>query len=269
MKKYAIFALAAALSGAALAQGPDRLTIPFSDPARPKTVRVSLLHGSIQVKGYDGKDVIVEGSPGRSKEERDAAPQGMRRIPMHSTGLEAEEENNVIKISSSALSRYVELSVQVPRGTSLQLKSVNSREITVDDVDGDIEANNTNGRVTLRNVSGSVVAHALNGALTATFDRITGDKPMSFSTLNGNVDVTLPADVKARMKFKADNGEVFTDFDVKTEPAPKPTVEESRSGDKGRYRIRTDRTVYAVVNGGGREISFTTLNGRIYVRKKQ
>jgi hypothetical protein len=268
MKMYSNMALAVIFCGAAIAQEPDRLTVPFSDPARPKTVRVSLLNGSITVKGHEGRDVIVEGTPGRN-ERRGEAPAGMRRIPMNSTGLEAEEENNVVRINASSISRYVELTVLVPRGTSLQLRSTNSREMVVENVEGDIEANCTNGRVRLVNVSGSVVAHSLNGGILATLDRVSGNKPMSFSTLNGDIDVTLPADVKARMKFKTDHGEVFTDFEVKTEPAPKPSVEESREGNRGRYRISSDRAVYGTVNGGGPEISFTSLNGKIYVRKKQ
>jgi hypothetical protein len=268
MMKYAHIALAA-VCGIGWAQDtPDRLTVPFSDPARPRTVKVSLLNGSVQVRGYDGKDVVIEGSPGKGSEGREA-PQGMRRIPMRSTGLEAEEENNVIRISAAAHSRYVDLSIQVPRGTSLQLRSVNSKEMLVENVDGDIEANCTNGRVTLNNVSGSVVAHSLNGGVFVTLNQVRGDKPMSFSTMNGNIDVTLPADIKARMKFKSDHGEVFTDFDVKTEPSPTPAVEESRSERRGKYRISVDRAVYGTVNGGGPEMSFTTVNGRIYVRKKQ
>jgi hypothetical protein len=269
MKKYLVTAAVIAFcSAAARAQEPDRLTIPFSDPTRPRTVRISLLHGSIQVKGYDGKDVIVEGSPGRSDNNRAEPPAGMRRIPMRSTGLEAEEENNEVRISANGQSRYIDLIVQVPRGTSLQLKSVNSREMVVDNVDGDIEANCTNGRITLNNVSGSVVAHSLNGGVTATLNQVRADKPMSFSTLNGNIDVTLPADVKARLKFKSNHGEVYTDFEVKTEPGPTTPVEESRSDRRGRYRVSGDRAVYGTVNGGGPEISFTTVNGKIYVRKK-
>ena len=269
MTKYLSIAMAAALCGTGLAQDtPDRLTVPFSDAARPRMVRINVLHGSIQVKGYDGKDVIVEGSPGTSVNSRPTPP-GMRRIPTRSTGLEAEEENNVVRISAGPPSHYVDLTVQVPRGTSLQLKSVNSKQMTVDNVDGDIEANCTNGRVVLTNVSGSVVAHSLNGGITATLNQVRGDKPMSFSTLNGNIDVTLPADIKARLKFKADNGDVFTDFDVKTESGAAGTQLQEGQPGRGKYRISVDRTVYATVNGGGPEISFTSLNGRIYVRKKQ
>ena len=247
---------------------PDRITVPFSDPARPKTVKIHLLHGNVTVRGYEGNQVIIDGTPSSRRGRREEAPPGMRRIPMNSSGLEAEEENNVVRIGASAMSDYVDLNVQVPRATALQVKLTNSRELIIENVEGEIEAHNTNGKVTLNNVAGSVVAHSLNGGIVVNLVRVQNDKPMSFSTLNGNIDVTLPADIKARLKFKSQNGDVFTDFDLKTEAPVKPTVEESRSEGRGRYRISVDRSVYGTVNGGGPEISFTTMNGRIFVRKK-
>ncbi len=47
-------------TGMALCQDaqPDRVTVPFSDASRPKTLKASLINGSITVKGYDGKDAI-------------------------------------------------------------------------------------------------------------------------------------------------------------------------------------------------------------------
>ena len=42
---------------------PDRATVPFSDPSRPKSLHASLINGGITVKGYDGKDAIVEARP--------------------------------------------------------------------------------------------------------------------------------------------------------------------------------------------------------------
>ena len=51
---------------------------------------------------------------------------------------------------------------------------------------------------------------------------------MSFSTLNGDVDVTLPADTKARFKMRTDFGDIFTDFDVKMEANAPPVVEEQK-----------------------------------------
>ncbi len=43
---------------------------------------------------------------------------------------------------------------------------------------------------------------------------------MSFSTMNGDVDVTMPGDVKARVKLKSDNGEIYSDFEVRPGSQP-------------------------------------------------
>jgi len=111
------------------------------------------------------------------------------------------------------------------------------------------------------------VAHSLNGAVTVVMDRVTAGKPMSFTSLNGKIDVTLPADTKARLRLKTDNGSAYSDFDVKLEPdSSKPVLENSSAG-KGRYKIRMDRSLYGSINGGGPEIQFKTVNGNIQIRK--
>ena len=71
----------------------------------------------------------------------------------------------------------------------------------------------------------------------------------------------------AKVKLKSDNGEVYTDFDIAlTSTGRQPTVEDSRSG-KGKYRIQFDRGVFGTINGGGPDMSFTTFNGNVYLRK--
>ena len=87
--------------------------------------------------------------------------------------------------------------IQVPVNTSLKLSCINGGNIVVEDISGEIEVNNINGGVKLTNVSGSVIAHALNQNVIVKLNKITPDKSMSFSSLNGDVDVTLPADAKA------------------------------------------------------------------------
>jgi DUF4097 and DUF4098 domain-containing protein YvlB len=160
------------------------------------------------------------------------------------------------------------VTVQVPPNCSLQLKSVNGGRIEVSNVNGEIEAENINGSVILNNVSGSVVASSQNGSVTAVLDRVTPNKPMSFTTLNGKIDVTLPADTKARLRLKSDHGAIYSDFDVKMEAdGSKAVVEDSRS-QGGKYRIRMDRSIYGSINGGGPEFRFETLNGNIVIHKK-
>ena len=243
--------------------GADRVSVNLSDPTRPALVKASLLNGGITVKAYDGKEVVVEARARNHDSAR--SDSNMKRIVVSSTGLSVEEENNEVRISSDSVMRTIDLTISVPVHTSLKLSSVNSGDIVVTGVDGELDVNDVNGSVTLNNVSGSAVAHALNGRLLATFTRV-NQKPMAFSSLNGDIDVTFPADLKANLSLKSDRGEIFSDFDVQVQAsAPQQIVEDGR-GHGGKYLVKIDKAVHATINGGGLELQFTNFNGGIYIR---
>jgi hypothetical protein len=280
MKRTVILAVLAATAMSLWAQeagsaSPERVTVPFSDPSGPKRLTCSLLSGSIDVKAHNGRDVIVQAATGssggsdrrsgRSRRETPVPP-GMRRLNNPSSGLQIEEANNTIKIGIGPMNRSVNLEILVPADTSLKLNTINNGRITVEGVTGELDINNLNGNITLTNVGGAVVAHTLNGKLVAALSSVTPDKAMSFSTLNGDVDVTLPASVKANVKMKSDNGDIFTDFEIALKPTAQPPEQGARDS-KGRYRIRFDRAMYGAINGGGADFTFTTLNGTITIRK--
>ncbi len=267
MKKLALFFVFAA--GAAISQDqPDRVNVPFSDPSRPKMLKASVLNGSITVKGYNGKEAIVEARGEGSRHRR--APErsdGMHRIDIGGSGLQVEESDNVVTVGTRSLNENVEINIQVPFDTSLKLHDVNGGEVSVDHIVGDVEIDVTNGKATATHISGSAIVHALNDRVLVTLDKVTADKPMSFSSLNGDIDVTLPADLKAKVKLKSDNGEVYSDFDIKVDASSRrPMVEDSNSP-HGKYRVQFDKATYGLINGGGPEIQLTTFNGNIYIRK--
>ncbi len=272
MRTADIGLLVLACSGLALAQ--EKVTVPLSNPSQPATVKVHLIRGSITVTAGTAGQVIVEqarreaGRPDRPVPPTPPVPPGMHRIDIDRFGLDVQEDHNVVSIGTGMLMQSSNISIQVPANCSLQLATVSGGHIEVTGVNGEIEASNINGAIDLKNVSGSVVASTTNGSVTATLDRVTHDKPMSFTSLNGKVDVTLPSDTKARLRLKTENGSVFSDFDVKMEPdSAKPIVEDAR-GQGGKYRIRMDRNIYGSINGGGPEYRFETMNGSILIHKK-
>jgi hypothetical protein len=265
----------AAVLGIALGQdaapSPQRMTVPFSDPSRPGTLSVNLIRGSVTVRGYDGKDAIIEWTsrggavpPGRKQEN---APPGMHRIDNGSSGLDVKEENNIIAVRGGPFGP-LDLVIQVPAQTTLSLKELTGGDIVVESVSGEVDASNLNGAITITNASGAVLAHTMNGKITVSLSQVVPDKSMSFSTMNGDIDVTLPASAKAKLKMKADRGEIYTDFDMKTDAAGAAPIVEDTRGKNGRYRLRADRSVYASINGGGPEMRFTTYSGRILIHKK-
>jgi len=254
--------------GAAAQDNADRVTVPFRDPAKPRTLVVKIINGGMTVRGYDGKDVIVEGRGVAGRTRRPSSvPEGMHRLDNNSSGMDVTEENNVVTIRAGIM-HSADLTIQVPQQTSLRLTTLNGGRIQVENVSGEIEAENMNGAVTLTNVSGSVVANSMNGHVTVSLDHVAPNKTMSFSTMNGPIDVTLPADVKANLRMRSDNGDIWTDFDVKLDSSTHPPQVEDQRKNGGRYRVHVDKTLYGTINGGGPEMRFTTFNGNIVIHKK-
>ncbi len=242
----------------------DHIPVPLADASRPVTMSIHLLRGSVTVRGYSGHEVIVD-TKGGAVPPQETTHDGLHRIGGAGGDVSVESENNKVVISSQG-GRGSDLTVQVPVNTSLNVRTLNGGEITIEGVTGEIDAQNLNGAVIIRNVSGSVVAHSLNGAVTVSMASVKSGSPMSFSSLNGTIDVTLPGSVAADFSMKTNHGEIYSDFDVKLKSPPKPIVEESDSK-KGKYKVKTEGAVVGAVNGGGPEYKFTTLNGNIYIRK--
>ena len=230
--------------------------------------------------GTPGRDITISGVEGltargqslaiieeKEKEKKDKAA-GMKRIPVESSGLTVEEDNNEVTIRLESMRRSYDLDIKVPLNSSLKLSGANLDEINVENVNGELEASCANGNIKLMNVSGTVVTTSTNGDIEVVLSKVASDKPMSFVTFNGDIDVTLPADVKASLKIRSQIGEVYSDFDVSLKSVPAKT-EESAKKEGGRYRVSLDRSVYGTINGGGPEFRFQTNSGDIYIRMKK
>jgi DUF4097 and DUF4098 domain-containing protein YvlB len=92
---------------------------------------------------------------------------------------------------------------------------------------------------------------------------------MAFTSLNGSIDVTLPANIKANLKMRTDNGDVYSDFDIQLRPSDRKPTEIDKRKQGGPFRIEIDKSVNGTINGGGPDFDIRTLNGNIYIRKGQ
>ena len=191
---------------------------------------------------------------------------GLTRLPQP-TALEVEEAGNIVKLKAPAGQR-IDLSIQVPVRTNLRLKrsatgaSFGARPITVQGLDGDLEITTEAGPITLTDVAGSIVAHSTRGTVIATVKRVTPDRPMAFTSYSGNVDVTLPAALKANLILQSDRGDVFTNFGVQLGATKPATVSKDT-----RYKRDGRQPIRASVNGGGPDFELRTFAGSVYLRK--
>jgi len=258
--------LAAGATLLAQQRSPEQVTVPFSDPSRPGTVKVELVDGSITVRAENRRDVSISAGGRADGPSASQRPDGLRRLTP-AAGFDVTENSNEIVIESSP-NRGGAFELRVPVRVNLKLNTVNGGKFDVEGTDGEIEANNVNGSITLTNVSGSAVAGTVNGRLVASMARVAPGKAMAFTSLNGAVDVTLPASTKANLKLQSDMGDVFTDFDLQVSRATSPdSARGPGRGRNGAIRLRINNAITGTVNGGGAEIELRTFNGNVFLRK--
>lgn len=244
----------------------QQLTVPLSQPGKPYKLSVGLVDGSITVTGYEGKDIIIE-IQDKEHKGRVRTHDGMHAI---STGgradIQAEENNNKVTIQGQA-GKATNLVLKIPMNdVTLKLGTVNDGDIVASNINGELEITNVNDGIKLTNISGSVVANTVNGNVVVVFKSIDPKAAMAFTTLNGNVDVTFPATLKADVKLKSDRGDIFTDFDMVAEQH-KPTVTQKNGGKGAMYSLKIEDWVYGKINGGGPQMMMKNMNGNIYIRR--
>ena len=229
---------------------------------------IGLFSGEIHVEGYEGNEVvIVADAPIRGGENTEAPTRdGLRQIQTSSVGLTVEENDNIVSVRMDFSPKDADLEIRVPRRTSVKASLVNGGDVEIDSVTGEHELSNVNGDVIATDIAGSAVINATNGDVRATFTTVETMKPMSFTSFNGDVDVTLPANIAADLIVGSQQGDVYTDFDVVSKTDP-PNVQQ-RAGPRGGRELRMSHQTRYAVGGGGSEIRLTTFNGDVMIRKR-
>jgi hypothetical protein len=248
-------------------EAQDQIVIPLTNPGEPGRLSIGIVRGSISVSGYDGEEVLVSyGNDSEEDNEQEVTKNGLRRISNNSVGFEASEEDNEVEVSSSSPMRNINFDITVPHNFSLELSTVNGGNIIVENVEGEMEISNVNGEVILRNVSGSALVNTVNGDIEATFQKVSPNKPMAFSNLNGDISVSLPANTKMSAKMKSEWGEVFTDFEMDIRRSNNKKV--NAKSKNGTYNVSVNNWIYGDINGGGPEYLFKSMRGDIYIRQQ-
>lgn len=137
--------------------------------------------------------------------------------------------------------------VKVPRGVHFSGETVNG-DVDATGMPADASARTVNGSVNLT-AAGRAEAATVNGSLRVTMGRADFSDGAHFSTVNGGVELTLPAGVNADLNVKTVNGDITSDFPV--------TI----TGKFGPKRIR------GTLGKGGPDLEIETVNGDITLRR--
>jgi hypothetical protein len=189
----------------------------FSDPAKPGTVKIKIMWGDVSVTGADAPEVTILANV-KNKSSPERRPDGLRRLDSEVT-YTASEKDNVITVELGGDTPHAgagaRVALTVPRTTSVVVQNSFGGSATVKEVTGDLEIHSLNGAVTLERINGSALVETMNGEIHASFTQIATGKPLSFTSMNGEIEVQVPADTKANVRLRTQNGAVYTDFDEK------------------------------------------------------
>jgi hypothetical protein len=237
-------------------------------------VRVCNVEGDVTATGYDGSEVrMVAHETYRGDTAEDVA-RARKDLALH-----AEQRGSAVEIAIGSpcncrrghdcgddrhrqgrhYGAHHDIELRVPHGVRVELGTVNDGDVTLKGHRGDFRLANVNGSVTALGVAGSGSATTVNGGVTVRFTE-NPSEDSSFRSVNGKLDVTFRPGLAAGFEFDTMNGEVFTDLDL----AELTLTRASRDPENGRFRLR--KAYRTAGRDGGPEISFSTLNGDIYLR---
>ncbi len=225
-------------------------------------VSVKNVSGDVIVKGYDGDAVTVRGF----KEGRDRDK------------LEVEDlsDGNHVDISvrypkNCNCEASIRFEVNVPRNLNLNYDAISSVSgdveidgargtVNVKAVSGDVKivtaqgiihADSVSGDVHVERASGSVSAKSISGDVKVNLQNVDSDEAMEFSTVSGDVNVSMPSNLGAEVDMKTLSGDLRTDFGI--------TVEKKEHG--------PGKTAHGRLGEGSRRVKMSSVSGDVKLLK--
>jgi DUF4097 and DUF4098 domain-containing protein YvlB len=226
-------------------------------------VNILLQRSNVSIQGHAGNELIIEPDQALTLTPIPERAKGLK--PLYNTasdntglGLEVEEVSGVMTIRKATFQK-INYVIKVPSKADVRIEvgDWEQNDLSLKDLSGEIEITGKSSDIKLQNITGPVVANTVNGSIEVTISRLEQSKPTHISTVNGFIDVSLPADSKANVNLSTINGEIYSDADIKF----------PNKDDKGLPALQRN-TTNGKINGGGVELTFKTINGEIYLRKK-
>ncbi|MBI9037813.1 MAG: hypothetical protein JEY97_06735 [Bacteroidales bacterium] len=143
-------------------------------------------------------------------------------------------------------------------GVQIYSDETKRRNLKFKNLEGEIEINATNANIALENITGPAVVYLSSGNIIADFSQLNQKYPVLFTTMNGEIDLSLPSDTKANLIItNLSNSQTYTDFNFDFEDENNSYLEEFL-GNK----------IECKINGGGVEMQLRATSGDVFIRKK-
>jgi len=204
-------------------------------------VLVQNLYGDVEITAWDRDEVLVVATKHSADSRRlnDAqvvidSSSDLVSIRTQYTGTDAEHPASV------------EYHIMVPRGANLENVKLINGGLSITGVAGPVKASSVNGHIKVERLAGQAELSTVNGKLEADFQRVSKCQPISLTSVNGPIRLSLPANARATVSAHNLSGGIDADF--------------GRS-----WRAPSGFKLEADVNGGGASIRVHNVNGGISI----
>lgn len=140
----------------------------------------------------------------------------------------------------------VDFTVRVPAGVNFEGRTING-EVSATGLTGNVVAKTINGSIKI-STTGYAEATTINGEISAKFGDTNWPKELTFKTLNGEINLDLPANISTEVDAETLNGQINSDFPINL------------------VSFKDRKHVRGRIGVGGRELHLKTLNGSINLR---
>lgn len=254
-KKYVIpFLLAACIGGRSSAQ-EYKVTV---DNTKQGQLTLDDFPGDLPIEGYSGNDIVITADAGDfDNPERAKGLKPVYSAGTDNTGMALFMEKNGNNVSFRCLlpiTKDARYHIKVPENLALKIHQECSRggSTTIQNMKNEVDYDGCSD-VNLKNVTGPLVISTINGGVNVVFSEISKDKPISIASVNGEVDVTIPAKAAVNLEMSNVNGNMYSDFEF-----PQDSKSMRRVG---------GNSIRAALNGGGTDMRLNGVNGNVYLRK--
>ena len=205
-------------------------------------VAIHNLYGDVRITAWDRDEVLVEAT----KHSMDAGRLNDAQIVVDtSSGMVSIHTRYAGGDGGQPAS--VEYHIMVPRGANLENVKLVNGGLSLSGMSGAVKASSVNGGIKAERMEGQVDLSTVNGFLEAGFQRIGKCKPISLSSVNGPIKVSLPSGAGANVSAHNRSGGIDADF--------------------GRaWRAPGGNRLEAELHGGGAQIRVHNVNGGISIQ---
>jgi hypothetical protein len=217
---------------------------------------------SLTIEGYNGNEILFTSLDG--PREKDVRAEGLRAVnglgleDNTGFGLSVQDKGAIIEVHQLKKMDGPRVKIMVPKGVviSISHESPHGDDITIKNVESEIEISTLHNGVKLENVTGPLTIKTVHGEIEAVLGA-NAKSPISIISVHGLADVTIPAAIKATVSMSTNYGEIFIDPSIK--------IETDEKSDMVRYGASN---LKGKINGGGIDLSISSSHGTIYLRKK-